>query len=95
MIESTTFEAGERRYVSVGISSTNRSWFEVESASYILACGDEVESEGQCDIEQVKGNYTKISALIQPMRQNAIYRLAFKYTIYPEEYLYICKVRVV
>lgn len=95
MVESTTFEVGERRYVSIAVSSTDKRFFEIQSAYFTLMCGDDVEAEGECEIEQLRSSSVKVSALIQPMRKNMTYRLVFKYTIDPEEYLYMCKVRVI
>lgn len=94
MIESTDFRVGERKEVSIKIRSMCRKPIEVTDATFALTIGEETESVGDCEVRQVSDVECILSALIQPMRKNAIYDLTYHYTIYPEELMYNVRVRV-
>lgn len=94
MLESTDFILGEKKQVSIIVKSICEKPFEVTDARYFLKVGDEIESSGECFVEQIQNSKSILSALIQPMRKNAIYDLNYSYTIYPEKLLYTVKIRV-
>lgn len=94
MIESTDFIVGEKKKVFIKIRSLCRSPMEVTKATYSLGIGDEEEDSGECEICEKSPTETIISALIQPMRKNAIYDLRYFYEIYPEKLEYRVRVRV-
>lgn len=94
MIESTDFRVGEKKEVLIKIRSMCRKPIEVTDATFELTIGEETEAIGDCEVRQISGIECILSALIQPMRKNAIYDLTYHYTIYPEELVYSVHVRV-
>lgn len=96
MIESMTMTFGEKREVSIAITSAGscQKAFEVTRATFRLLCGDEVEADGLCEIKMIHPTETHLSALILPRRKCATYVLEFNYDIWPEQLTYRCKIRV-
>lgn len=97
MVESVDFKVGERKRVAIKIQSICGKPFEVSNAKWRLFVGNaegELESEGRCGIGECRATETIINALIQPMRKNCIYLLAFEYSINPEDFIYQVKIRV-
>lgn len=94
MVESTDFKVGEKKEVLIKIRSMCRKPMEVTNARFSLDVSGETESQGDCDIRQISDVECVLSALIQPMRKNAIYDLTYFYTIYPEEIQHLVHVRV-
>lgn len=94
MIESTDFKVGEKKEVLIKIRSMCRKPMEVTDAKFSLDISGETESSGECEIRQISDVETILSALIQPMRKNAIYDLTYFYTIYPEDLQHLVHVRV-
>lgn len=94
MVESTDFKVGEKKEVLIKIRSMCRKPIEVSKATFSLDIGEETEATGDCEIRQVSDVECILSALIQPMRKNAVYNLTYFYTIYPEELRYNVRVRV-
>lgn len=94
MIESTDFKVGEKKEVLIKIRSMCRQPIEVTDATFSLDISEETEASGDCEIRQVSDIECILSALIQPMRKNALYDLNYHYTIYPEELIHTVRVRV-
>lgn len=94
MVESTDFKVGEKKEVLIKIRSMCQKPIEVTDATFSLDISDETEASGICEIRQVSDVECILSALIQPMRKNALYNLTYSYTIYPEELRYMVHVRV-
>lgn len=94
MIESTDFKVGEKKEVLINIRSMCRKPMEVTNAKWSLDIGDETESSGDCEITEISSVESVVSALIQPMRKNAVYDLNYTYTIYPEKLKHTVHVRV-
>lgn len=94
MSDRVKFELGEKKYVCIGVQSTNRKPFDVVSAKYVLRNGDQEETKGDCIIEQKNDTVTILSALIQPMIKGATYTLEYTYEIPPEILKYEVKVQV-
>lgn len=72
------FYAGEDRHVRIKIHATNGEPFIIRSASWELRCSGQVESEGECLIEE-----HVIDAKISPTRRTA-YQLFIKYLVADE-----------
>lgn len=94
-IETTTVHVGERKRVRCLVEGLNGMPFEVTSASFELWHQDEEEAKGFCEIEPIDDSTCVISATIQPMIANTIYKLIIYYDIYPERLSWVCNVRVV
>lgn len=94
MTESMTMTFGEKRNVTIAITSPCLKAFEVTHATFRLLSGDEVEADGLCEIKMVHPTETHLSALILPKRKCATYYLEFTYDIWPEQLTYYCKIRV-
>lgn len=92
--ESQTMLVGETKKIRVLIENTHDKGFEVSEAHWELKSGEEVESSGFCEIQELCHSKTILSALITPMRKNAVYSLEFNYTIDPEVLIYVCEIRV-
>lgn len=92
--ESVSLKLGERRRLRVLVENTTGFDCYVSSAHYVLLCGNEIESSGDCDIERVDKSTTVISVLIAPQRPSMSYKLNVEYNIGDETYIYSCLVRV-
>lgn len=57
---------------------------EVSNAKYLLLAGEEAEDSGVCEINQKSDNEVILTAIVQPQRNNTIYRLEYTYEIPPE-----------
>lgn len=94
-LEYVDMRLGEKKKVSILVSATYGRTFEITNATFSLVCGNDEESTGDCDIEMLNESECIISALVEPLRKNAIYVLDFWYDIYPKQRLnYKCLVRV-
>lgn len=93
MTESESFIVGEKRRVTIEVRGTNRKPFQVSNASWVLESGDEIESEGVCEIEGLLADKWTIAALIQPMRVDAVYDLIFSYDVNDEHMIQHVRVR--
>lgn len=94
MINTVNMLLGEERNVTIAISSTCCKVFEVTSAKYTLKCGSEIEASGECSIKSLGDTKTQLTALVKPMRKNAVYLLEFNYSIHPETFIYQVRIRV-
>lgn len=83
-MECVEFKLGEKKYICISVTSTMGETFEVTSAKYLLLSGDETEDSGMCEIKQKASNEVILSAIVQPQRNNTVYRLEFTYEILPE-----------
>lgn len=93
MIESTTFDFGEQKRVRILVQSFNKVPFEVTKATYKLTCDNEEEASGNCEITQEDNDRVILSALINPMRKNALYTLEYDYEIPPEKLIHFVQVK--
>lgn len=82
-MECVEFKLGEKKYICISVTSTTGN-IEVTSAKYLLLSGDETEDSGMCEIKQKASNEVILSAIVQPQRNNTVYRLEFTYEILPE-----------
>ena len=80
-MERVEFKLGEKKRVCIRITSTTGQEFEVTSAKYLLLAG---EDSGVCEINQKSDNEVILTAIVQPQRNNTIYRLEYTYEIPPE-----------
>ena len=48
MTEKVRFELGEKKYVCISVRNTCKKPFDVTSAKYVLANGDQKEASGEC-----------------------------------------------
>lgn len=96
-IESTgtQYIFGEKKQARILVESASRSPFEVTNAKFELRHGSEVESSGECTVTKVSDHSYTINVLISPLIKCTVYDLVFKYTIYPENLIYPCRVRVI
>lgn len=95
MTSTISMKVGETRSVRIAISSSCCEPFTVDSATWELMCGEEIDESGDCDIEfNTECTRHVLTALICPQRKNAMYVLRFRYTIYPENFIYEVNVRV-
>ena len=94
MRETVRFELGEKKYVCISVYSTCGQAFDVTSAKYVLRKGQEIETSGDCKIEQRSDTETILSALIKPMAKNATYTLEYTYEIPPEILIHEIRVTV-
>ncbi len=83
-MERVEFKLGEKKRVCIRITSTTGEAFEVSNAKYILLAGKEAEDSGVCEINQKSDNEVILTAIVQPQRNNTIYRLEYTYEIPPE-----------
>ncbi len=83
-MDRVEFKLGERKYICISITSTTGDAFEVTNAKYLLLSGDEIEDSGVCEIKQKSDNEVILTAIVQPQRNNTIYRLEYTYEIPPE-----------
>lgn len=83
-MERVDFKLGEKKYVCIKITSTTGEAFEVANAKYLLHAGEETEDSGVCEIKQKSDNEVILTAIVQPQRNNTIYRLEYTYEIPPE-----------
>lgn len=93
-MEKVDLKLGEKRLICISVRSCNRKAFEVVGAKYALRCGDVVEISGDCEIERRSDSETVLSAIIEPLRKNAIYKLEYKYQIPPEVLIHEIKIDV-
>ena len=94
VVQSVTFDFGETKRVSLFVRSLDRRPFEVDSATWSLMSGDEEESNGTCEIDEIRPTESIVSALINPMRPNSLYTLKITYSISEETFIEYIKVRV-
>lgn len=94
MVESQTFQFGERRMVTACVRSTSKQPFEIKDAAFSLMRGKEEEASGLCVVEEISPVEMHMSAMISPLRPNAVYRLEFRYRIADEKLIYPCKILV-
>ena len=94
MTEKVRFELGEKKYVCISVRNTCKKPFDVTSAKYVLANGDQKEASGECEISKRSDQETILSALIQPMIKGTTYKLEYTYEIPPEIIKYEAKVTV-
>lgn len=95
MRESLTMNFGEKRKISVRVTSTCKKAFEVENATFLLKVGSDVEASGTCEVTEIRPDEMIISALVNPQRRGAMYTLEYHYDILPERLIYICELRTV
>lgn len=93
--ETMILHFGEKKQARILVESASRSPFEVTNAKFELRHGSEVESSGECTVTKVSDHSYTINALISPLIKCTVYDLVFKYTIYPENLIYPCRVRVI
>lgn len=96
-MEMMSMNFGESRTISISVSSIKRCVpFEVSNAKYELrTLNGDVESSGECNIQQINIDAFYISAFIKPLRKCCVYELEYIYDIHPETFRYTCKIRVV
>lgn len=94
-MEKVAFEMGEKKYVCISVSSTNKKPFDVTTAKYNLRNGDQIEASGSCEIDKRSDQETVLSALIQPMIKGATYILEYNYEIPPEILIHEVRVQVI
>lgn len=88
------FKIGEKKYVTIKVTSSGCKPFEITKAAYVLKKGDEVEESGDCEIIQKKDFSVMLQALIQPQAKNAKYTLEITYEIPPEILKYEVNIEV-
>lgn len=95
MEESVNFKFGERKRVKIKIESICEAPFVITNAKYTLICGDEIEDSGICEIIQTCELSSVLSALVNPLKNKAIYTLRFDYNIDQEHLIHDVLIRTI
>lgn len=94
-LEIINMRLGEKKEISILIAAQYGGTFEVTNATWALLTGDSEESNGECSTRQLNDSECIVSAVVEPLRKNAMYKLEFWYDVYPKQRLsYTCLVRV-
>lgn len=83
-MDRVDFKFGEKKYVCISVTSCSREMFEIASAKYSLRIGSEIEASGICEINQKSDDEVILTAIVQPQRNQTLYRLEITYEIPPE-----------
>lgn len=92
--ETLVLHFGEKKQARILVESASKSPFEITNAKFELRHGNEIEVSGDCTVTKISDHSYTINALISPMIKCTVYDLVLKYTIYPENLIYPCRVRV-
>lgn len=83
-MDRVDFKFGEKKYICISVTSCSKEMFEITNAKYSLCIGSEIEASGICGINQKSDDEVILTAIVQPQRNQTLYRLEITYEIPPE-----------
>jgi hypothetical protein len=89
-MQRISFDLGESRHVKLLIKSADSKPFVIRNASWELTLKDQIESQGECLIEE-----HIVDAFITPTKKGVLYRLRVNYQVADETLIEAIEVAVV